>query len=57
MNRRLFFNACTAPSLQVAMKDVGHFQFLDTQSVLQRSVCAVGRTSDASVQHISQVMP
>ncbi|KAK9808325.1 hypothetical protein WJX73_001885 [Symbiochloris irregularis] len=55
-NFRYFYNACTGPSLQVALRDVGHFQFLDKQDMMQRSVCAVGSASDAVVQHVSQAV-
>jgi len=34
----------------------GHFQFLDSQSMLQRTICAVGPIQDASVRSAAQVM-
>lgn len=33
----------------------GHFQFLDSQSMLQRTICAVGPIQDASVRSVAQV--
>lgn len=41
--------------MQVVVPQAGHFQFLDEQSLLDRSVCAAGRTPDATVRAVSRV--
>lgn len=55
MMRRLFYEACTAPSWLVSLEQAGHFQFLDKQSSMQRAICAQGRLPDYSVRQLSQV--
>ena len=55
MMRRLFYEACTAPSWLVSVEQAGHFQFLDKQSSMQRAICAQGRLPDYSVRQLSQV--
>jgi len=49
-----FYDAATAPTWQVVVPQAGHFQFLDEQSLLDRSVCAAGRTPDATVRAVSR---
>lgn len=39
-----------AAVVQVTLRDVGHLQFLDEQTTLQRSVCAQGRVNEAAVR-------
>lgn len=40
---------------QVVVPQAGHFQFLDEQSLLDRSVCAAGRLPDATVRAVTRV--
>jgi hypothetical protein len=56
MWRRLYYNACQGPAWEVVLKEAGHFQFLDSQSVLQRAVCAVGQIDDSAVRGVAQVL-
>ena len=37
------------------LRDAGHFQLLDEQSLLQRAICAVGPVQDEAVRNIAQV--
>jgi len=53
---RSFYNASHGPSWEVVLGKAGHFQFLDSQSMLQRTICAVGPIQDASVRSAAQVM-
>lgn len=53
-NYSFFYEASTGATWQVLIPDAGHFQFLDEQSMLDRSVCTVGRTPDATVRAISR---
>lgn len=55
LNGRLYYNACQGPAWEVLLKDAGHFQLLDTQSMLQRAVCAVGPIDDSAVRNLAQV--
>lgn len=52
---RLFYDACTSPAWKLALEGAGHFQFLDSQTLLQRSICNNGHTTDSAVRLISQV--
>ena len=52
---RNFFSASQGPAWELVLKDSGHFQFLDSQSLLQRAVCAVGPIDDGAVRGIAQV--
>ena len=54
---RSFYNASQGPSWEVVLGKAGHFQFLDNQSMLQRTICAVGPVQDVSVRGIAQVEP
>lgn len=42
--------------MQMVMRECGHFQFLDEQSMLDRAVCQVGRMSDSDVRLVSQAI-
>lgn len=53
---RLFYDATSAPAWQVAIDQAGHFQFLDSQSTMQRAVCTVGPKPDADVRAVSQAV-
>ena len=53
---RSFYNASQGPSWEVVLGKAGHFQFLDSQSMLQRTICAVGPIPDASVRGVAQVL-
>ena len=52
---RSFYNASQGPSWEVVLGKAGHFQFLDSQSMLQRTICAVGPIQDVSVRGVAQV--
>ncbi|KAK3246996.1 hypothetical protein CYMTET_43495 [Cymbomonas tetramitiformis] len=53
-NYQKFFDAAPAPSWMVTLKDAGHFQFVDSRSTVQRSVCAEGRVSDTKVNAVAR---
>ncbi len=42
-NYRRFFEAAGDAAWEVVLSDAGHFQFLDSQSTLERAICAVVR--------------
>ena len=52
---RNFYNACQGPAWELVLREAGHFQLLDEQSLLQRAVCAVGPVDDAAVRNVAQV--
>lgn len=52
---RNFFGASQGPAWELVLRDSGHFQFLDSQSFLQRAVCAVGPIDDGAVRGVAQV--
>ena len=52
---RSFYNASQGPSWEVVLGKAGHFQFLDSQSMLQRTICTVGPISDVFVRGVAQV--
>lgn len=52
---RSFYSASHGPSWEVVLSKAGHFQFLDSQSMLQRTICAVGPIQDVSVRSVAQV--
>lgn len=51
-----FYEACSAPAVELVLADAGHFQFLDEQSTLDRAVCTVGRTPDTVIKLTSQAL-
>ena len=55
MPRRNFFSASQGPAWELVLRDSGHFQFLDSQSLLQRAVCSVGPIDDRVVRGVAQV--
>lgn len=55
LRTRNFFNACQGPAWELLLREAGHFQLLDEQSLLQRAVCAVGPVEDAAVRNVAQV--
>eukprot|EP01025_Chloroclados_australasicus_P044781 TRINITY_DN4879_c0_g2_i1.p1 TRINITY_DN4879_c0_g2~~TRINITY_DN4879_c0_g2_i1.p1 ORF type:complete len:415 (-),score=41.51 TRINITY_DN4879_c0_g2_i1:105-1274(-) len=57
-NYKRFFaaNSVGSPTWEVVVKNVGHFQFLDRQTSLFRSVCAQGNGSDIALRKLTQTM-
>ncbi|KAK9820264.1 hypothetical protein WJX72_008273 [[Myrmecia] bisecta] len=55
-NYRLFYDACTAPTWELVIRNAGHFQFLDQQSAMQRAVCAQGSLDDKLVRQAAQAV-
>ncbi|CAK0746899.1 hypothetical protein CVIRNUC_001726 [Coccomyxa viridis] len=55
-NYRQFYNASQGPSWEVVLSKAGHFQFLDSQSMLQRTICATGPLQDVSVRSAAQAV-
>ena len=45
-----------APAGRWSWEKLANFQFLDSQSMLQRTICAVGPISDVSVRGVAQVL-
>jgi hypothetical protein len=55
-NFRHFYSACPTTAWEVLIQEAGHFQFLDSQSALQRVVCAQGQIDETAVRRVSQAV-
>ena len=55
-NYKKFFEAVPRFAWEVEVEDAGHFQFLDSMSFVQSSVCAIGKTDDRTVRNVAQAV-
>lgn len=53
-NYQKFYEASASPSWEVVLDDAGHFQFLDTKSIIQSSVCTDGPVGNAAARSIAK---
>lgn len=55
-NYNKFYEASMGPVWEVIIKESGHFQFLDNQTMTQKFICAQGNITDDVVREISQIV-
>lgn len=55
-NYSRFFDSSSSPAWEVVLKDAGHFQFVDSTSLLFRSICREGATPDDAVRAVTQAV-
>lgn len=53
-NYQKFYEASAAPAWEVALDDAGHFQFLDSKTIIQSSVCGDGPMGNAAARNIAK---